>query len=299
MNYNKLKYFYEIAKAKNISHAADRLYISQSSLSKSISDLEAYFDTKLFIRTNRNLVLTDAGQELLRRVEPFYSSEDEVFNAVYDTGHKEAPVSALFLHLGFMFFDATCHLPDSVKRFEKEHPNVTVHLSRMNKAPLLSALKKDQLDAGLVIFTMDEISPEFHYEVFAEHHVSVVMRKDHPLAARKSISLSELKNEVFITHGSHGSTLEYDFVLSFCNRNHLNPKIIASFDYVETVLMMVQAGMGITFLSDAAPLRDLDNLVSVPITNGPVLYAGLFYKDELRPPALDLFYSFFLSTLSD
>lgn len=296
MNYNKLHYFYEIAKAKNISHTAERLFISQSSLSKAVADLEKDFDTKLFIRTNRNLILTEAGRELFRRIEPLFSAEDELFSVVYETGHMEKE-AALSLHIGFMFFDATCRLPENAKRFSKEHPNISVHLSRINKAQLLSALKKEQLDAVLVIFTMDEVSPEFNYKIFGEHHISVIMRKDHPLASRRSISLTELKNEEFIMHGSHSSTLEYDYVLSFCHRNHLDPKITASFDYVETVLMMVQSGMGITFLSDAAPLSDLDNLISVPIDNAPVLYSGIFYKEPQFSPTLELFYSFFLSTL--
>jgi len=296
MNYNKLHYFYEIAKAKNISHTAERLFISQSSLSKAVADLEKDFDTKLFIRTNRNLILTEAGRELFRRIEPLFSAEDELFSAVYETGHKEKE-AALSLHIGFMFFDATCRLPENATRFSKEHPNISVHLSRINKAQLLSALKKEQLDAVLVIFTMDEVSPEFNYKIFGEHHISVIMRKDHPLASRRSISLTELKNEEFIMHGSHSSTLEYDYVLSFCHRNHLDPKITASFDYVETVLMMVQSGMGITFLSDAAPLSDLDNLISVPIDNAPVLYSGILYKEPQFSPTLELFYSFFLSTL--
>ena len=60
MNYNKLKYFYIVAKHLNFTKAAEELFISQSAVSRHMKEEE--FGTKLFLRTNRNLILTNAGK---------------------------------------------------------------------------------------------------------------------------------------------------------------------------------------------------------------------------------------------
>ncbi len=289
MNYNKLKYFYEIARIRNISHAAEVLYISQSSLSKAISDLEQDLGTPLFIRTNRNLILTDAGTELLRRIEPFYSSEDDLYSDIREIGHRESGTTNESFSIGFMNFSATLHICDKAKEFSKQFPNIQISSTRDNKLALISKLKKEQLDAALVIFTMDEIPEGLSYEIFAEYHFSAVMRSDHRFAGRSILSLPELKKESFVMHGHPDSSREYNYVLSLCNRNGFQPEITGCFDYVETVLMMIQSGMGISLLSDAAPIQNLSGLVSIPIENAPVLYGGIFHQQKTMPASLSAF----------
>lgn len=61
MNYNKLRYFYTVAQTLNFTKAAEQLYISQSAVSRHMKELEEDFGVPLFVRTNRDLILTDAG----------------------------------------------------------------------------------------------------------------------------------------------------------------------------------------------------------------------------------------------
>lgn len=295
MNYNKLKYFYEIAKIRNFSHASEILFVSQSSLSKAISDLEQDLDVSLFTRTNRNLILTEAGEELFRRVSPLFSSEEELRRAVYDAGHRDAVREPVTLNIGFMNFGAVSRLPLLAKDYTNNHPFVSVKTARYNKQQLFSELRKDHLDAGFFIYTADEIPSGFQYRQFAEYHIAVIMRHDHPLAGRSPLLLNELKDEPFIMHGTPESSKEYHYVLSWCSRNNLKPRIAASYEYVETVLSMVQSGLGIALLSDAVSVRDWNELVCVPVENAAVLYGGVFYKDKKKTPELEAFLNLILS----
>ncbi len=281
MNYNKLKYFYEVAKTKNISHTANLLFISQSSLSKAISDLEKDFGTPLFVRTNRNLILTDAGEELYRRTAPLFSNEEELYTVIKEIGQRDQIPIPHSLNIGFLNFALTCELPLSIQKYCSTNPDLSIQCFRYNKAELITRMKKKQLDAAFLIFTMDEVPREFPYKLMAEYHISVIMRSDHPLATRERIAVRELEKESFLMHGHPDTSEEYHYALSFCRRNGLEPHIIARYDNVETVLMMVQSGMGIGLLSDGAPIKNMKHLVSVPIENAPVLYGGVFYRGDI------------------
>lgn len=289
MNYNKLKYFYEISKILNLSHASEILFVSQSSLSKAISDLEKEFETPLFIRTNRNLILTPAGAELQKQLEPLFSKEQDIYVSVRNANLNNPEIIAAKLRIGFLTFQLSMHLPDFIRSFSKTYSSIEVLQYRLNKNELLKKLKKQTLDLALIIFSMDELSPQYSYKILSEHHLSIIMRRDHPFAGRTSVSLAELKNEDFIMHGHAKTSNEYGNAITWFQRNGFYPHIVAEFDYVETVLMMVQAGMGISILSDAAPIQDLPGLVSVPLDNAPILYGGFFWNKESKSDAVTLF----------
>ena len=289
MNYNKLKYFYEIAKTQNISHTAELLYVSQSSLSKAVSDLEKDLGVPLFIRTNRNLILTEAGKELYRRISPLYSREEELYAAVKEIGHRDEGQKPQTLNVGFLNFALTSELPLAIQRYCRTNPKLSIRCFRYNKSELVTRIKKQQIDAAFLIFTMDEIPSGIPYKILDEYHISAIMRADHPLALRNQVSAQELKKESFLMHGHPDTSKEYHYALSFCQRNGLEPNIVGRFDYVETVLMMVQSGLGIGLLSDGAPIRNMKNLVSVAIENAPILYGGIFYREDAEVNIPDLF----------
>lgn len=294
MNYNKLRYFYEIAKIQNLSHASEILFVSQSSLSKTISDLEKEFETPLFIRTNRNLKLTAAGRELYHQIDSLFSKEQEIVAAVRNANQTNLEIISAELNIGFMALRISMRFPDFIYRFLATHPSIKITQYRLNKNELLKRLNRQTLDLGLLIFSMDELAPQYKYQIISEHHLSIIMRKNHPLAGRTSVSLFELKSENFIMHGHTKLSNEYDNAIAWFQRNGFYPHIVAEFDYVEVVLMMVQAGMGIAILSDAAPIMDLPDLVSIPLNNAPVLYTGLFWNKENKSSAMELFTDTFI-----
>lgn len=289
MNYNKLKYFYEIAKIQNLSHASNLLYVSQSSLSKAISDLEKDLGVPLFVRTNRNLLLTDAGRELQRQIEPFFSREDDIRSAVRSAGQSSSGNLSAQLKAGFMAFDAAMGIMDLIKKFTQIYPSIRIQPCRYNKNELRILLRRHAIDLAIAIFSMDELSGNFSYKILSEYHFSIIVRKDHPLASRRSVALYELENEHFIMHGHSQNSSEYTNALAWCKRNGFYPQIVGEYDYVETVLMMVQTGMGIALLSDAAPIGNMTGLVNVPLENSPVLFGGVFWHPEQNGQACRLF----------
>lgn len=297
MNYNKLKYFYEIAKVQNLSRASELLYVSQSSLSKTIADLEADFGTQLFVRTNRNLVLTEAGKVLQKQLDDFFSKEQSMYAKVRQAAIPSGEELTAKLNIGFMAFDHGLLVPDITKAFCRKYPSIQIDAKRFNKKEMFKKLDNQTLDMVWAIFSMDELSDEHDYKILDEHHFSIIAREDHPMANRSSISITELTNESFIAHGHRKNSNEYAYYFDWCNRCGVQPTIVAEYDYVESVLLMVQSGAGIAILSDAAPINAFKNLVSIPLDNAPILYSAMFWKKESENKAISLFSQFYWETL--
>ena len=289
MNYNKLKYFYEIAKIQNLSRASELLYVSQSSLSKAIADLEKDFGTPLFIRTNRNLVLTNAGIALQQQLENVFSKEQELYALVREASTPAENNLSGHINVGFMSFKESLELPEFIKSFQKDYPLITFSNLRYNKKEIWKKLEDQTLDVALVMCTIEELSPQFNYKILDQHHLSIVARKDHPLANRFSIDITELKNDSFLTHGHRKNSLEYLFAIGWAERSGFQPNIIAEYDYVEIVLLMIQAGSGVSILSDAAPIEHYKDLVNIPLNNAPVFYSAIFWNKNNPSKPLSLF----------
>lgn len=298
MNYNKLKYFYEIAKIQNLSRASELLYVSQSSLSKTIADLEKDFGTQLFVRTNRNLILTEAGKELQRQLESFFSNEQAMYAKVRQAALPTGENLSAKLNIGFMAFDHGLLVPDIVKKFNQTYPSIQIDAKRYNKKEMFKKLDNQTLDMIWAIFSMDELNGEQEYKILDEHHFSIIARDDHPMANRSSISITELQSESFIAHGHRKNSNEYAYYFDWCNRCGVQPNIVAEYDYVESVMLMVQAGAGIAILSDAAPTHAFKNLVSIPLNNAPILYSGVFWRKDNGNKAIPLFTQFYWEVLN-
>ena len=93
MELRVLKYFLTVAREENMTKAAETLYITQPTLSRQIAELEEEMGTPLFVRNNRSVTLTDAGQLLRRRVEELLAIEEKILNDFAGTGESCGCVS--------------------------------------------------------------------------------------------------------------------------------------------------------------------------------------------------------------
>lgn len=148
-NLNNYVIFYIVAKAGNISKAANQLYISQPAISKSISKLEAELGTALFARSSKGVTLTEEGQVLYEYVERAFDSlnmgEENLKNyKELGIGHIRIGVStSLCKHI----------LLDYLKDFIKENPNIKFSIDCHSTLNTIKLLKNDDIDIGLICNT--------------------------------------------------------------------------------------------------------------------------------------------------
>lgn len=148
-NLNNYVIFHTVAKAGNISKAANQLYISQPAISKAISKLEEELVTALFNRSSRGVTLTEEGQVLYEYVERAFDSlnmgEENLKNyKELGIGHIRIGVStSLCKHI----------LLDYLKDFIKENPNIKFSIDCHSTLNTIKLLKNDDIDIGLICNT--------------------------------------------------------------------------------------------------------------------------------------------------
>ncbi|MBQ2082890.1 MAG: LysR family transcriptional regulator [Lachnospiraceae bacterium] len=144
--------FYCVAKEGNISRAAKELYISQPAISKSISNLEAALETKLFVRNSRGVTLTDEGSIL-------YSYVKTAFESI-DRGEKElARINDLGIgHIRIGVSTTLCKfiLLPILDRFVRQNPHIGITIENADSASTLAKLENGSIDIGLVARPADE-----------------------------------------------------------------------------------------------------------------------------------------------
>lgn len=156
LNYYKI--FYEVAKTGNISKAADKLFISQPAVSKSITKLEQSLNHTLFIRSKRGVKLTEEGKTLFSHLDVAFSSIDsaeKILKRVHDFGLGQLRIgvsTSLCKHI----------LLPYLQDFIEENPHVKISIECNPTYETLHLLKEDKIDIGLICDTA--LEKGYHYQ---------------------------------------------------------------------------------------------------------------------------------------
>ncbi|MBR1816521.1 MAG: LysR family transcriptional regulator [Lachnospiraceae bacterium] len=163
-NLNNYKVFYNVAKYKNLSRAAENLYISQPAISKSIAKLEEGLGVKLFDRTSKGVILTDEGKVLYRHIETAFDNiikgEDEI-KKINELGIGQLKIgvsTSLCKHI----------LLDYLKGFITMNPHIKVIIDCHSTINTIKLLQEEKIDIGLICET--DIPKHFEYKKLQDIH---------------------------------------------------------------------------------------------------------------------------------
>ncbi len=183
-----LESFVEIAREGNMSRAAEKLHISQPTLSKQIKHLEEELDTKLFTRVASGLDLTDEGMLLRKRAEDILSMVNKTTSEFKEIDN----ITGGEVYIGCAESYLISHLADVIKDFKKQYPLFRYHLRSGDSEQVL-----DRLDRGLVDFAVivepPDLSKYNYLEMPGTDTLGLLMRADHPLAEKDSIVFHDLQ----------------------------------------------------------------------------------------------------------
>jgi DNA-binding transcriptional LysR family regulator len=148
----QLQYFLAAAERGSVSAAAEACFVSQPSLSEQLRRLENGLGVTLFQRTNQGLVLTDAGRLLVPRAEKVIAAAREAEDAVREAG---AVVSGT---VAFGTFSTAHHhlFGEAVAEFRRRYPGVRLRIVSRNSTEIADAVRRGELEAGLVALPVDE-----------------------------------------------------------------------------------------------------------------------------------------------
>lgn len=187
MEIRHLKYFVKIAETLNFSEAAKSLFITQSTLSQQIRQLEQELNAQLFERNNHNVRLTEAGEELL----PYARQTLQVSQTCLDRIHDLQNLRTGTLNIGVTYSFSSI-LTETLFTFIKRYPKVKLNIYNKPMAELMKMLERDEVDFALT-FRPAELNKNIESQFLFDNHLAVIVRNDHPLSQKKTISISELE----------------------------------------------------------------------------------------------------------
>lgn len=198
MELTQLYQFREVARMGNMTRAAEKLYVSQPALSKSIRLLEQELGVQLFDRQKNRLILNEAGETTLRHVEAALKELENLKDAL-NQGTKPSALkfcahssSSLRLFLPY---------------FQTDHPEIEVTSEVVDETTITKHLRDGTYD---VAFSFKPFSaPGIRSVPIAEEHVAISVPRDHPLAQQESISIYDLNGQDFFLYQYANSTFDF------------------------------------------------------------------------------------------
>ena len=261
MEIRVLRYFLETAREGNMTRAAQRLFISQPTMSKQLKELEKELGTKLFVRTNYNIRLTEAGMLLRERAEDILSLVDKTeaeFKSLEEINSGDLYVGAPESESMGLFAEIVC-------RLQQDYPKIRCNIYSGNVQDVCEKLDKGLLDFAIVMNYVDLM--KYNYlPMSTEDTWGVVMKENDPLAAKKSFSASELRNLPLICSKQW---VDQEFPQWF--RSDLGDvNIVATYNLPFNGAVMARAGMGYALmLNNVVHTGEGSGIVFRPLTDVP------------------------------
>lgn len=242
----RLECFIAVAEHLNFTVAAKHIYIGQSALSQQIAALEEELGVRLLDRTKHSVRLTAAGKTLFLEAQAITARIDEAVQKVR-LAHSGKVGS---LKIGFLSSVTRHFLPQVAAAFRNKYPYVDMNLIPLYLANLQDDLMNGNLDLA---FTrpLTPSNPNFVYKIVYRDQLAVVMRYDHPLAVNNKIDFSLLKDEPFVTYTKEIAPPLLARINQFCIKGGFTPNIVKVASRAESLLFMIEAGIGITVLNHA------------------------------------------------
>lgn len=248
----QFKIFYKVAELKGFSKAADAVNITQPTVSSHIRDLEDHFGCRLFDRMGKEVVLTRAGELLLRHVKKILASCDEAETAMAEFSGR---ISGK-LHLGGSTIPGNYILPRVIPGFIKKYPGARIAIQVSDTRNIAEMIAEGALDMGVVGARIEK-SRLLQSKLISDE-MCVVVPVSHRWAGKKEIEISELVSEPFLIREKGSGTLKsLEKSLSALGTGTNALRIVAELGSTASIIEGVKAGLGISILSTIAIKEEL------------------------------------------
>jgi DNA-binding transcriptional LysR family regulator len=287
MEFRQLRYFIAVAERLSFSKAAEHLHVTVPPLSRQIRQLEDELEAQLFIRDRRHVVLTDAGQLLLREAKVLVAQTVHACDSVRLAAKGEAGVVKVGIGLG---------LGEKISRVLVEHANrfpaVEVSCTAIYSIFQCEALLESRIDVGFLRPAVDH--PELISRVLFEERFVIHVSKDSPLAKHKSLQVRDLAGQSLLVPQSKPPVSIYDKTIALCAKAGVPIKVIhVSIDplphgEVQTILLASRKGICIMPDEPSCSPAAGSEVVAIPFAepDAKVHVRATWRKNESSPATL-------------
>lgn len=271
MEIAQLRYFTAVAQTGSVSKAAQKLYVSQPNLSKSIARLEEELGVPLFEHRKGKILLNDYGRMFLSSVN---LSLNELENGVQRI-QRMYESSQNILALGCSIDDL---LPDVLRDFAQLHPEIGIRQFGCNPTELTERLSRRTLD--LAITARPVGGDAYVFEELGRSEFVVLVGKDHHLASRTWVSVQELAQEKLICDRSR---MDAQTLGQVCRAHGFSPNIVFEVENSSLIYSLLSSNRGVAFM----PMAQMRKISHEYPDSGIHM---VLLEDDIEPASLGLLY---------
>ncbi|MGV3540754.1 MAG: LysR family transcriptional regulator [Rufibacter sp.] len=276
MELQQIKYFLALAQELHFWNTAEKMFITQSALSRQIKALEEELGVTLFERSKRSVKLTQAGvflrdrwQPLLEEIARTHRQARKIHDGAYGSIAIGYPGSVAY---GF--------LPEVVSRLSLTLPELKVELVEPIDISFEELLLGLQLDLA---FRRDPAqNPALSSVCLYSEPFALIVPQHHPLTQENFNGLQDLRNERFIMSGLHHKTFYVNSLRQMFQENDFTPNVYIESDFGAMILSLVGRGLGVSVLPSSYAFGAPPEVRFIPLPQSVNLYMA-WRKDDHSP----------------
>ena len=282
MTLNQIYYFQTVARYENYRKAAEELYISQPSLSRSIASLESELGVLLFEKNGRGVNLTKGGKLFLEYADRIIDDCEIAKNKM-----KEMASDGGKIDIGYVFPLASHYIPHNVRDFlnKKENKNVTFNFFQNHTSAIAKKVRSGELDVGFGGYIDKE---EFEFFPVLSEEMVLITPKGHELESHKKVSIQELRNYPVI--GYDRESWLGNYTKQLYRRLAFQPNIVVECPDEHSIVALVSEDFGVALVPAIEEINE--NRVNIHRFDDIELMHHTFMfwmRDRYQLPAVERF----------
>ncbi|MEW6211719.1 MAG: LysR substrate-binding domain-containing protein [Acidobacteriota bacterium] len=277
-----LKLVTAVAEEGGVTRAANRLHLTQSALSHQLRDIESRLGASLFLRMNKKMILTQAGERLLSSARGVLGELQRVEEDIRQIALNREGVIRISTEC------YTCYhwLPAALKNFHEAFPRVEVRIVAEATRRPIQALLDGRLDLAIASTVIR--NRKLLFKPLFRDELMVILNRDHPLASRPYLTAQDFADEHLIVYSIPKEELTvFQKVLLPAN---VLPRQVSHVQLTEAIIEMVKAGLGVSVMAQwaVAPQLEAGTLRAVPLTKRGFhrQWSAAMIKSKTIPPYL-------------
>ena len=241
----QIRYFIAVAEELHFHNAARRIGVAQPALSRTIKTLEADLGTELFQRTNRKVILTPAGELMLREGQKILHLSERLVESLQASKSGKTGI----IRLGYTENAINGALPSVLKKFQTKYPEIKLKLHHLGSANQFKSLDDETIDLGFV--SASNVPSGYESICLQRERFICVVSEDHSLAVHDVTKLQDLESEPMV-RGISSEWSNFHALLAPCfNSAGFEPKISHECLTTLGILRLVSCGLGIAILTES------------------------------------------------
>ncbi|MCL4128461.1 UNVERIFIED_CONTAM: hypothetical protein GTU68_061744 [Idotea baltica] len=294
----QLRYLTAVASLKHFGKAAEQCFVTQSTLSAGIQDLEALLGVKLLERTNRKVLVTSLGQEVTQRAQQILSLAADLV----DVAELEKNPLSGRLRIGVIPSISPFLLPKALPKLRKQLPQLELVLIEEQSERLVKQLNEGDIDLAILAFPFD--IGQLEHTIFASETFWVALPTNHPLADSSGVGIESAHlpvEDLLLLQEGHCLR---EHALSACNLPSTTQRASMQGTSLYTLIEMVAGGLGITLIPEMAISSDMVMHADISLKpllakEKPVRELGIVWRSSYRSTAaIDILSTHFADALS-